>query len=307
VRWSPDRLARTEAHQWLLSEALAKLHMQPVVLHQPFGDTPQGKLLPPRHGMIAADDRAPMLERTRRGRREKARRGACIPWASSGDGSRAGPKRRGAPPQAMLAPAEAAVGQAMDRARGEDHLSGRQIARRLHASPTPAPAGKKPVGPPAPVGSILPHRVYAGAARDRDRHPGVPRDRTRVTAQRPALKTGRSDRPEADRVWSDAPAMLAAELFADAQVPWPREAALARTTSPPTARRDSRRRLVTGGAWGVGMGCRRPQRVGKKYAELDDEGRGHAPLTCGRLPPCPARRGRADRLEAVVWPARSQF
>jgi site-specific DNA recombinase len=79
VLLSPDRLARTYAHQWLLIEACEKLHMQPVFLHNPFGDTPQGKLLTQRQGMIAEYERAQILERTRRGRLEKARRGEFIP------------------------------------------------------------------------------------------------------------------------------------------------------------------------------------------------------------------------------------
>jgi site-specific DNA recombinase len=65
---SPDRLARNYAHQWLLIEEFEKLHMQGIFLHNPFGDTPQGKLLPQMQGMIAEDERAQITERTRRGR-----------------------------------------------------------------------------------------------------------------------------------------------------------------------------------------------------------------------------------------------
>jgi site-specific DNA recombinase len=72
---APDRLARDYAHQWFLIEELTKLHIQMIVLHNPFGDTPQGKLLAQMQGMIAEYERAQILERTRRGRLEKARRG----------------------------------------------------------------------------------------------------------------------------------------------------------------------------------------------------------------------------------------
>jgi site-specific DNA recombinase len=78
---SPDRLARHDAHQWLLIEEFTKLHTDVIVLQHPFGDTPQGTLLTQRQGLIAEDERAQILERTRRGRLEKARRGALIPWA----------------------------------------------------------------------------------------------------------------------------------------------------------------------------------------------------------------------------------
>jgi site-specific DNA recombinase len=76
---SPDRLARSYAHQWLLIEEFANLHTHVIFLQNPFGDTPQGKLLTQMQGMIAEYERAQMLERTRRGRLEKAQRGALIP------------------------------------------------------------------------------------------------------------------------------------------------------------------------------------------------------------------------------------
>jgi site-specific DNA recombinase len=72
---SPDRLARDYAHQWLLIEEFTKLHIQLIFLHHPCGDTPQGQRLTQMQGMIAEYERAQMLERTRRGRLEKARRG----------------------------------------------------------------------------------------------------------------------------------------------------------------------------------------------------------------------------------------
>lgn len=82
-RLSPERLARNDAHQWLLIEEVATWHRQLVFRQNPCGDTPQGQLLAQRPGMIAEDERAQMRERTRRGRREKARRGDFSPWADS--------------------------------------------------------------------------------------------------------------------------------------------------------------------------------------------------------------------------------
>ena len=73
---SPDRLARHDAHPWLLIEEREKLQVPLILLHHPFGDTPQGKLLTQRQGMIAEYARTQLLERTRRGRLEQARRGA---------------------------------------------------------------------------------------------------------------------------------------------------------------------------------------------------------------------------------------
>ena len=70
---SPDRLARNYAHQWLLIEEFEKMHTPLIFLQNPFGDSPQGKLLTQMQGMIAEYERAQITERTRRGRLEKAR------------------------------------------------------------------------------------------------------------------------------------------------------------------------------------------------------------------------------------------
>ena len=80
---SPDRLARHDAHQRRLIEAFTTRHTPVIFLQNPFGDTPQGKLLTQMQGMIAESERAQRLERTRRGRLEKARRGECIPLGAS--------------------------------------------------------------------------------------------------------------------------------------------------------------------------------------------------------------------------------
>ena len=106
---SPDRLARHDAHQWLLIEECEKPHIAVIFLHNPFGDSPQGKLLTQMPGMIAEDERAQITERTRRGRLEKARRGAFMPWAYRGSGYRYLPTRHGYAPHVAIEPAEAAV------------------------------------------------------------------------------------------------------------------------------------------------------------------------------------------------------
>ena len=139
---SPDRLARNDAHQWLLIEEFAKLHTPLSFLQHPFGDSPQGKLLTQMQGMMAEYERAQMAERTRRGRVEKARPGAFMPWAYTCYGYRSLPKRHGCAPQVMIDPVEAAVVRDLYRALVEERLSCRQITKRLNAAKTPTPTGK---------------------------------------------------------------------------------------------------------------------------------------------------------------------
>jgi site-specific DNA recombinase len=172
---SPDRLARHDAHQWLLIEAFTTLHTPVIFLQNPFGDTPQGKLLTQMQGMIAEYERAQMLERTRRGRLEKARRGEFIPGAYRCYGYRYLPKRHGSPPQVMIEPGEADVVRRIYRMLVEEHRSCRHMTKHLHASHTPTPAGLNQVWHPATVRTLLTNRVYAGQARDNYRQPVTPR------------------------------------------------------------------------------------------------------------------------------------
>jgi site-specific DNA recombinase len=304
---SPDRLARDYAHQWFLIEELTKLHIQIIFLHNPFGDTPQGKLLTQMQGMIAEYERAQILERTRRGRLEKARRGEYMPWAYRCYGYRYLPKRHGCAPQVVIDPVEADVVRRIYRLLVEEHLSCRQITKRLNTSHTPTPSGRNQVWHPATVRTLLTNRVYAGQARYNYRQLVVPRSRKTTEVHLHSFKTGRRYRPETEWVWSDAPAIISDELFAKAQVQLQRNAELAHRRYQPTSRRYLLRRLVQCGACGLGMVCTRQRSVCKKYEYLYYECRGHAPLTCGRVGPCPSRRVRADRLDAVVWQALSHL
>jgi site-specific DNA recombinase len=191
---SPDRLARNYAHQWLLIEAFEKVNTPLIFLQNPFGDSPQGKLLTQMQGTIAKYERAQIAERTRSGRLEKARHGEFIPWAYSCYGSRYLPKHHGDAPQVMIEPVEAAVVRDIYRALVEAQLSCRQITKRLNAAQTRTPTCKNHVWHPAKVRNILTNRVYAGQARDHYRQPVIPPYPKQEEHQRRYLKTGRSYR-----------------------------------------------------------------------------------------------------------------
>jgi len=304
---SPDRLARNYAHQWLLIEEFEKLQVQWIFLQNPFGDTPQGKLLTQMQGMMAEYERAQIHERTRRGRLEKARRGEFIPWAYSCYGYRYLPKRHGCSPQVVIDPTEAEVVRQIYRAVVEDHVSCRQLTKRLNESQTPTPSGKNQVWQPATVRNILTNRVYAGQARYNYRQPVLPQYRKADETHLHYLKTGRSYRPPQDWVWSEAPAIITPELFEKAQLQLHRNAEVARKMYQPTSRRYLLRTLVKCGECGLGMVAAHQRSVCKKYDYLYYACKGHSPLTCGRVTKCPSRRVRADRLDAVVWQSLSEL
>ena len=196
---SPDRFARNYAHQWLLIEEFEKVHIQLIFLQNPFGDTPQGKLLTQMQGMIAEYERAQILERTRRGRLEKARRGEFLPWAYRCYGYRYLPKRHGCLPQVVIDLEEAEVVRRIYRLVVEEQLSCRQMTKRLNEAQLPTPSGHNQVWQPATVRNILTNQVYAGQARYNYRQPGVPKYRKKAEAAA-ALSHDRASLPPGDRV-----------------------------------------------------------------------------------------------------------
>jgi site-specific DNA recombinase len=74
--YSPDRLARKYAYQALLMEELARAGTSVVFLKAPSGETPEDALLVQFQGMIAEYERAQIMERTRRGKNQRARSGS---------------------------------------------------------------------------------------------------------------------------------------------------------------------------------------------------------------------------------------
>ena len=72
---SPDRLSRKYAYQVLLLEEFARHGVDVVFLRAPRVETPEEVLLLQFQGMIAEYEKAQISERTRRGKRHRARRG----------------------------------------------------------------------------------------------------------------------------------------------------------------------------------------------------------------------------------------
>jgi len=300
---SPDRLARNYAHQWLLIEEFEKMHTPLIFLQNPFGDSPQGKLLTQMQGMIAEYERAQIAERTRRGRLEKARQGEFMPWAYTCYGYHYLPKRYGGAPQVMIDPVEAAVVRDIYRALVEEQLSCRQITKRLNAAKTPTPTGKNAVWQHATVHNILANRTYTGQARYNYRQLVLPQSRKKEEHRLRSLKTGRRYRAESEWVWSDAPAIISVELFDKAQLQLQRNAASARKMYRPTSHRYLLRTLVQCGECGLRMVCIRQRSSRKKYEYFYYACKGYSPLSVGRTTKCHAKLVRADRLDPLVWDA----
>src|ERR671919_608346 len=73
--YAPDRLSRKYAYQILLVEEFARHGVEAVFIKAPQSTTPEDQLLLQFQGMIAEYERAQILERSRRGKRHRARAG----------------------------------------------------------------------------------------------------------------------------------------------------------------------------------------------------------------------------------------
>jgi site-specific DNA recombinase len=74
--YSPDRLSRKYAYQVLLVEEFARHGVEIIFIKSPRASTPEDQLLLQFQGMIAEYERAQIAERTRRGKRYKAKAGS---------------------------------------------------------------------------------------------------------------------------------------------------------------------------------------------------------------------------------------
>jgi site-specific DNA recombinase len=73
--YAPDRLSRRYAHQILLIEEFARAGVEILFIRSKRATTPEDELLLQFQGMIAEYERAQILERSRRGKRHRARQG----------------------------------------------------------------------------------------------------------------------------------------------------------------------------------------------------------------------------------------
>lgn len=134
---SPDRLSRKYAYQVLLAEELARAGVQLVVVNGPSGATPEDALLLQFQGMIAEYERAQILERSRRGKRHRARQGAISVLGAAPYGYRYVKKTDTAAAYYEIVEPEAAVVRLIFDAYAREGLSINAIVVRLIDRDTP--------------------------------------------------------------------------------------------------------------------------------------------------------------------------
>jgi len=214
---APDRLSRKYAYQILLTEELARRGVSVVYLNGPPVNTPEEHLLTQVQGMIAEYERAQLLERTRRGKRHKARCGSVNALSTAPYGYRYVRKTDQADAYFEIDEVAAPVVRQIFAAYTQEGLSMYALARRLTAQQVPTRNGGR--WDAGTVRKMLRHPAYMGKAGF-----GKSAQSTRQRITRPVRLKGvpvrdqaRRDRPRHEWVEIPVPAMITEETFALAQ------------------------------------------------------------------------------------------
>jgi len=130
--YAPDRLSRKYAYQVLLIEELARCGVDVVFVRSPKAQTPEEHLLLQFQGMIAEYERAQIAERTRRGKRHRAKAGTVNVLSGAPYGYRYIPKSDTAEAYYQVLDAEAEVVQAVFQRYTQERVSINALARELN-------------------------------------------------------------------------------------------------------------------------------------------------------------------------------
>ncbi|MHC4142238.1 MAG: recombinase family protein [Planctomycetota bacterium] len=139
----PDRLARRYAYQVLLLDELKRAGVEVQFCERPISDCPDDQLLLQIQGAIAEYERAKVLERCRRGRLHRARRGELAPPVPP-YGYVYGARKYGGDGQIRIHEEEAALVRQIFRWYAEEGLTVYRIQRRLDASAWSPRRGPRP-------------------------------------------------------------------------------------------------------------------------------------------------------------------
>ncbi|MBI2803349.1 MAG: recombinase family protein [Planctomycetes bacterium] len=129
---SPDRLSRKYAYQILLAEEFHRQGAELVFVKSPPATTPEEQLLVQVQGMIAEYERAQIVERTRRGKRHRARQGLVNVLSGAPYGYRYVKKSDNGDAYYEVIEAEAAIVRQVYEMFTVQHLSIGTITRSLN-------------------------------------------------------------------------------------------------------------------------------------------------------------------------------
>jgi site-specific DNA recombinase len=296
---SPDRLARSYPHQWLLLEEFKKYGCSVSFVENPYQDSPQGRLLAQMQGMMAEYERSQILERTRRGKLHKARKGEYMPWMANLYGYRYIPRQGHLAPRVEIDPDQAAVVGDMFNWLITEQLSTRQIVIRLNHLKLPTPK-QNTAWHPSTVSRMLRNEIYTGEgyynktqkAMVQKVHPGP-------LIEHRLIETKVTRAPE-EWVQIKVPAIIDQQTFQKAQQQLNYNQQNASRSYTANSGRYLLRRRVKCGECGLSMFASRQKSGHSEYlyyicnAHKD-------PAKRPNKVKCPSKHIRAEQLDEVVW------
>jgi len=137
LAYSPDRLSRNYAYQVVLLDEFSSCGTEVLFIKSPKAETPEEALLLQFQGMIAEYERAMIRERSRRGKRFKAKTGIVNVLSGAPYGYHYIRKTENAPAYYQIIEEEALVVKEIYRLYTEDLLSIREVVRELNQRKVP--------------------------------------------------------------------------------------------------------------------------------------------------------------------------
>jgi site-specific DNA recombinase len=217
--YAPDRLSRRYAYQILLIEEFARAGVETLFVRAPRGSTPEDELLLQFQGMIAEYERAQILERSRRGKRYRARAGEVSVLSGAPFGYRFIRKTDQSTAYYQIDDEQAQIVQRVFDLYCVEGLSIGAIARRLNEQDIPT-AKRRGRWERSVIWGMLRNPAYKGQACF-GKTAIAPRQRiTRPIRMRGGIASRNSahhERPREDWIAIPVPPIVREEIFALAQ------------------------------------------------------------------------------------------
>ena len=216
---APDRLSRRYAYQVLIIEELARQGVETVFVNAPSMETPEDHLLVQFQGMIAEYERAQILERSRRGKRHRARRGEVAVLGGAPYGYRYHKKTPDSDAFYEILEPQASVVREVYRYYTCEHMSIGAITRKLNERAVPTSTGRSR-WERSTVWAMLRNPAYKGRACF-GKTRVLPRQRVtrpvRLRGGGASAASAGHERPREDWIEIPVPTIVSEETFALAE------------------------------------------------------------------------------------------
>ena len=296
--YGPDRLSRKYAYQVLLLEEFSRQGVETVFLLGVSGQTPEERLLVQFQGMIAEYERAQIAERSRRGKRHRAKAGCVNVLSGAPYGYRYVKRNEATDACYLVDEAQAGVVREVFEWYTVEGLSIGAIVHRLNERKVPTRFGKS-LWERSKVWAMLRNPAYVGRAAYGKTERAERKRMTRPLRQKggySARSSANRERPKEQWISLPVPSLVSEEAFARTAEKLSENRRFAsRNTKEPTLLQG----LLVCGQCGYALyrtSTRTTRRQAKYYRCLGSDGYRHL-----KDPPCQCRPIRVEDLDDLVW------